>query len=233
MSPSLHAKRDRNAGPALFAQHEAGFERGTLHRLVEGDRDRTVRLDPLRAVAGLEARDDRLDGREAPREVGLEDAIGRGAEPGRDARAVLDVRLQPRPGREAVERRVEPLALPGDRRVELQHLGRGSLLEHRERRDGAAELDEDLRLDRHLAVSVARDDVGDLQPAPDGERVHVVRWRGPPPRHARAPGNARPAASPGMRAGRGASGRRPRRTSPRWLVRSRRGRRRPPRVAAR
>ena len=69
-------------------------------------------------------------------------------------------------GDESVERGVEPLALPGDRRGELQHLGRGSLLEHRERSDRAVELDEDLRLDGYLAVSAARDDGGDLQPRP-------------------------------------------------------------------
>ncbi len=76
--------------------------------------------------------------------------------------------------REAVERGVEPLAPTRKRRVEREHRRRGALLQHRQGRHRAAELDEDPGARGHLLVPVARYDVGDLEPTLDRERVHVV-----------------------------------------------------------
>ena len=120
-----------------------------------------------------DARDRRLDRREAPRVVRLQHPVDCRGQAGGNAYRVGRAGLQVRRD-EAVQRRVQPLPRACQGRVELQHGRRRSLLEDREGRHRAVELHEDLGVRGHVRVPVAGDDGGDLQLPLDPERMDVV-----------------------------------------------------------
>ena len=145
--------RRRAGGRARDAE---AARRGWVHGLVEADIDLLPRaaVDPVRVR--LDRIDRRRDRRERPAVVVLQHAIRRGGE------ALCDPHLVRRRRREvrrdkAVDRRVEPFAGPVKRGLEHDYRIGALRRERRERRDGAVELDEDLRGGRDLGVTVAWD----------------------------------------------------------------------------
>ena len=173
VSPSLHSWVAATASVDRGTQAQPRFDRGAVHRLVERDDERAVGLDELVLFAGSKLTTAGWIVSKLHSKSDASTPSARRGEPGGDAHAVRGGRAQV-VGDEAVERGVEPLALPGERRVELEHRRRVALLQHGQRRHGAAELHQDLRLDRHLGVPVAGDDVRHLEAATDGEGVREV-----------------------------------------------------------
>jgi hypothetical protein len=152
------------------AQLDVGLDRGARHRLVEGQREVAGARHEQRVVGRL-GRDQRgLNRREAPRKVRGQLLVGGRGEPGADPRAVLGGGRQLIRA-EAIDRGVEPLAAAANRRVERDDLGVLDRGEDRERGHRAAELHEDLRLDRHLLVAVGGDHLIDAQAALDLEAL--------------------------------------------------------------
>ena len=121
----------------------------------------------------LEARHKRLGCGEAPPVVRLQHPVDERGQPRRNPHCVGRAGLEPR-GEEAVERGVQPLTPPRDRRVELQHRRPRALLENRERRHRPAELHQDRRVRPHLDVTVPRGHVDHPQRALRLEGVDVV-----------------------------------------------------------
>ena len=121
----------------------------------------------------LDVRDGGPDGGEAPRVVGLEDAVGGGCQAGGDAHGVGRARLKGG-GDEAVERGVQPLAPALQGRIEPQDRRSRAFLQDGEGRNRPVELHEDLGVRRNLGVAVAGDHRCDAQAALGGEGVHVV-----------------------------------------------------------
>ena len=141
--------------------------------MVEGNDNVAARFDELGVSPRGDVTHARQDGREAPREVLLEHAISRRGQSCRDEHLVGRAGAQVARNK-AIERGVEPLALAGERRVELEHRRAGALLQYRERSNRAVELHHDLGVQGHVPVVGSGDDVLHLELAFDGEGMLVV-----------------------------------------------------------
>ena len=143
---------------------ERRFRRRTVDRLVEADLDLGRGRDERRVVEREEDQHLRPQRREREGVVLIERRAELVREAREDARLVRR-RRRPTPagGRERVERRVQPAAFAQHRRVEVEDPLRAALVDHGQRRDGAAELHHHRRVEGDFLRSVLRERRRNLQ----------------------------------------------------------------------